>query len=325
MRNYQLYHLGKGISQAVNEAEIPALLQADNGLLWIDILQPKEDDFSWLADTFHLHPLAIEDMQNQRQRGKVDRYENYYFFVQRAIDYHAESHSITSQQLNIIIGTRFIITVQNDNIAAMPEVHKRWQQTRLADENSSHLFYLISDMVVDSYFPIIDQIGELIDDMDEAVLLNPSPESLGNIFTLRRALLEIRKILGPMRDAYNELIREEESEPLFLVGQTRLYINDVYDHILRLTDFVDTYREMLSGTLEAYQSSQSNRLNANMQRLTVGATVLATATLITGFFGMNLSGLGINSHWPYASLVVCLILLIITAIEIWLFRRIKWL
>ena len=246
MRNYQLYHLGKGISQAVNEDEIPSLLLADDGLIWIDVLQPDVGDFIWLEKTFQLHPLVIEDMQNQRQRCKLDRYSNYYFFVQRAIEYNAEKHLVASQQLNIIIGERFLITLQNGSIAAMPEVHKRWQQTRIADENSSHLFYLVSDMLVDSYFPIVDQIGELIDDMDEAVLKLPSPESLGTIFSLRKALLEIRKILGPMRDAYNELIREEESEPLFLVGQTRVYINDVYDHILRLTDFVDTYRDMLS-------------------------------------------------------------------------------
>ena len=325
MRAIQLYHLRDGVSDSVTAEQVPKILQDADGLLWVDIESPTPADIAWLADIFLLHPLVQEDMQNQRQRCKLDPYDDYYFFVLRAIDYSADNHDISSQQLSIVLGSRFLITVHQDAITAMQVIHKRWQQTRVAIRTTSYLFYLVSDIVVDSYFPIVDQIGERIDDLDERIMQTPSQQVLREVFGLRRALLEIRKILGPMRDAYNELIREEENTPIVLVEPTRVYLNDVYDHVLRMTDFVDTYRDMLSGTLDAYQSSQSNQLNANMQRLTVAATVLATATLITGFYGMNLRGLMINSPWRYGGLSVLLVLLVITLLEIWLFRRIKWL
>jgi magnesium transporter len=133
----------------------------------------------------------------------------------------------------------------------------------------------------------------------------------------------MRKLLGPLRDALNELLATENDSTLGL-EHTRAYFSDVFDHVLRLTDFVDTYRDMLSGSLEAYQSSLANRLNENMQRLTVAATVLATATVITGFFGMNLRGLLINSPWAYGGHLVVGGLVVITLVEIWLFHRKRW-
>lgn len=130
-----------------------------------------------------------------------------------------------------------------------------------------------------------------------------------------------------MRDAFNELIREEEDGGIFGSGrQTRAYFMDVFDHILRITDFIDTYRDMLSGSLDAFQSSLANRLNENMQRLTVVTTVLATATVITGFYGMNVRGLGVNNlDYPYSGFILLIVLVVVTLIELWIFRRKGWL
>ena len=302
---------------------VPALAQRD-AVLWVDLQNPEESELNWLQQTFNFHPLALEDVRNQRQRAKVDRYTGYYFFVMRAIHHHPRAHRVDSTQVNLFIGLNYLVTVHREPIAALDDARARWEESRLPAEATSYLFYLVTDAVVDSYFPVIDAIGDLIDDLDKELLSKPTRATIGIIFDLRRSLLTIRKILAPQRDAFNELIRSEEGGKIFHLEQTRVYFSDVYDHILRQTDFVDTYRDMLSGSMDAYQSSLSNKLNENMQRLTVAATVLATSTVITGFFGMNLQGMGINSPWPYGGLLTLIILVVITVIEIWIFYRMKW-
>jgi magnesium transporter len=227
--------------------------------------------------------------------------------------------------LDTFIGPNYLVTIHQGHLPELVQVRRRWEQMRLPRESTAYLFYLISDVVVDDYFPVVDEIGDRIDDLDKRLFESMEPSSLQEIFVLRKSLLSIRKIIAPLRDAFNELIRSEEGGTIFPIVQTRAYFNDVYDHILRLLDFVDTNRDMLSGSLDAYQSSQSNRLNENMQRLTVIATVLATATVVTGYFGMNLHGTGINSSWAYGGHVVLVVVLVLAVLEIWLFRRKGWL
>lgn len=304
--------------------EVVDRLRDMSALIWIDICGSDERDRNWLSDTFHFHPLALEDVRNQQQRAKVDRYDDYYFTVLRSATYDSKSKDIDSIQVDLFIGRNYLVTVHQAPQPAIDEVRRRWEQSRLPHEAIAYLFYLVSDVIIDQYFPILDTIGDEIDELDAALFTDPTTQTLSEIFRLRRSLLALRKTLGPLRDAFNELIRSEEGGTIFQIEHTRAYFNDVYDHILRLTDFVDTYRDMLSGSLDAYQSAQSNRLNMNMQRLTVAATVLATSTVITGFYGMNLRGLLINADWRYGGHLVLGVLFVVTAIEIWLFRRKGW-
>ncbi|HEX2948684.1 MAG TPA: magnesium/cobalt transporter CorA [Armatimonadota bacterium] len=325
MIHCEWYQAKTGKTATIDFSQVPSLLPQSDMLLWVDCEHPDDDELSQLASTFSFHPLSMEDVRNQHQRSKVDKYDDYYFFVLRSIDYYPRSHRVDSVQLDLFIGRNYLVSIHADTIPAIAQAHRRWEQAHFPSEAVSYLFYLISDVVIDSYFPIIDSIGEIIDEIDSAILESPTRHTLRNVFTLRKSLLNIRKILAPTRDAFNELIRSEEGGMIFPLQQTRAYFSDVYDHILRLTDFVDTYRDMLSGTLDAYQSSLSNKLNENMQRLTVAATVLASSTVITGFFGMNVRGMMIQSPWRYGGLLVLIILIVTTLIEIWLFRRKGWL
>lgn len=320
----EVYRTDTGMMESVEPAEVATQRAQSNTLLWVDVEKPTESELSWLAETFHLHPLAMEDVRNPRQRSKVDRYDEQFFFVMRAIHYHGRSHRIDSVQLDTFIGTNYLLTVHQTPLPPLISVHKRWQEAHAPGRSIPFLFYMIADAVVDSYFPVVDALGECIDTIDSTVFANPDTRALQEIFLLRRSLLTIRKLLGPLRDALNELMRAED-EAIISVRDAMMYLTDVFDHVLRLTDFVDTYRDMLSGSLEAYQSSLANKLNTNMQRLTVAATVLATSTVITGFFGMNLQGLLINSNWRYGGLAVLLFLLVITAVEIYIFHRKRWL
>jgi len=318
------YEIATGRAAHIPYEQVPENLHREGVLLWIDLQQPDENELSWLCDTFHFHPLAMDDIQKHRQRAKIDRYDGYYFFVAHSIAYDKDALEVAANEIDLFIGQDYLVSIQESPFVSIGEVHRRLDDAHLTVESTPFLAYLIIDAVVDYYFPIIDDMGDLIDELDTVIITQPDREALQKIFRLRRALLLIRKQIGPLRDALNELIREEESEQLIPHDHARVYFTDVFDHVLRLTDFVDTYRDMLSGSIDAYQSSLSNVLNINIQRLTVAATVLATATLITGFFGMDVYGAFINSRWIYGGWIILGALAIITVVEIWYFRRKGW-
>lgn len=283
MLSCERYNAPTGQIESVNPGSLPSLAADRVSLFWVDLTHPSVEELAWLETTFAFHPLAMEDVRHQEQRAKVDGYPGYYFVILRTIHYHPRSHRIDSTQLSVFVGLNYLVTVHQSTNAAIEQARKRWAETRFPTEATSYLFYLLADVVVDCNFPVIDQIGDSIDVLDQQILSAPGKTTIETMFTYRRNLLTIRKILTPLRDVFNELIRSEEGGRIFAIEQTRAYFSDVYDHILRLVDFVDTYRDMLSGSFDAYQSSLANRLNENMQRLTVAATVLATSTVITGF------------------------------------------
>jgi magnesium transporter len=317
------YDPATGSFEPVAGEEAPDCLAHLDQVLWVDVEHAVEDDYTWLSQTFSLHPLALEDLRNQRQRPKVDEYDGYLFVTLRALERRRGNHRLESHEVDVILGAHFLITFHQAAIHAVTRLQQHLEQAKLPGQSAAFLFYRVLDAVVDGYFPIVDKIGDAIDDIDGEIFRHADAAQLQTIFSLRRNLLTIRRLLAPLRDALNELIRLDD-EQYFHNPHFRAYLLDVFDHVLRLTDFVDTFRDMLSGSLEAYQSSLSNRLNANMQRLTVVTTVLATATVITGFYGMNLFGLGINSHWGYSGHVLLLVLVVVTAVELWLFHRYKW-
>jgi magnesium transporter len=316
------YYPATGDIEQVEPDDVADLLAQPDVVLWVDLSHPEKDDLAWVAETFGLHPLAAEDLHNQRQRPKLDAYDNHLFVTVRAAHYHKVNHRLDTHELDLILGRNYLVTIHHFAIPSLEQVRQRWMHTHPTGVAAPYLFYLVVDGVVDGYFPIVDTIGDRIDALDTEIFSRASQKALQTIFTLRRSLLAMRKVLGPTRDMLNELLRTVEESP----GQAalRAYYVDVFDHVLRLMDFVDTYRDMLSGSLEAYQSTLANQLNTNMQRLTVGATVLATATVITGFFGMNLQGLLINSDWPYGGHALLVALVVVTVIELWLFRRKGW-
>ncbi|MEI7834126.1 MAG: magnesium/cobalt transporter CorA [bacterium] len=321
-----VYRPGEKQLARINQDAIPAALADQDALLWVELSAPEESELTWLAETFCFHQLAMEDVRNEAQRPKLDSYGSYNFFVLRRIVHLPKSHSIQSEQVDCFIGSNYLVVVHRAECPELEGVRTRWEQLPTHRRmNPSFLFYLVADAIVDAFFPIIDNIGDIIDEQDQLIFKNPDRRAFASIFRLRRGLLNIRRVLGPMRDAFNEYLRIDESEGPEPGEGVRMYLSDVYDHVLRLSDFVDTYRDMLSGSMEAYQSSISNKLNENMQHLTIGATVLTTTIAITGFYGMNLRGLGIASPLEYGSDIVVLVIILITLIELWLFKRAGWL
>lgn len=304
--------------------EIASCLSNNDSLVWVNLCTPTEDELKWLETAFHFHPLAMEDVRSKRERTKLDRYEGYYYFVLHAFSYREASHLVKMHKIDLFIGKQYLVSIESEKVACLDVMRERLTRTSFPDLTTSFLAYLFIDAIVDDLLPITDKIGNKIDQIDTSIVQRADRKILRPVFALRRSLLNIRKQMAPLRDAINELLRDENCAELCTLDQANAYYHDVYDHTLRILDLVDTYREMLLESIDAYQSSLSNTLNENMQRLTVLATVLASGAMITGYFGMNVHGAFINSANPYSGWYVLATLVVVTVVEIWLFHRKDW-
>ena len=252
---------------------------------WLDIADPKGEEMALAARELNLHPLAVEDAQHQHQRPKIDEYEDHYFIVVYALE-EPSPDVIVHRELSIFVKHNAIVTVHDGTIASLQMVEKRFREGKVA--TTGLLLHAILDTIVDSYFDILDSLGDRVE-LIESMVLEGDPRdaqtSIKELFKLKRDLLAIRKVIAPERDVAASLVRGDIRE-LRETGR-RAYFQDLYDHIVRVTDEVDTFRDLVSNVVDAHLAAQSNRLNEVMKVLTAIATVLLIMSVITGFFGQN--------------------------------------
>ena len=227
----------------------------------------RNEEIDLLREEFNFHPLAIEDATRHHERPKLDAYENYYFMVFYAIGYDTAQRRLSGQPIGLFIGANYIVSVHQGEITTIDETIKRWQANAAEfGQDAGALLYALLDAIVDDYFPVIDQLAERVEDIEEQIFERFSEDALQEVFGLKRDLLQVRRIVAPERDVLNVLIRREV--PIF-ERNSILYLQDVYDHIVRITDSIDTYRDLLSSALDAFLSVQSNRLNQIVKVLTI--------------------------------------------------------
>lgn len=260
---------------------VESLLAAGN-FFWLDLDNPTEDDFAILRDVFKFHPLAVEDSEQFDQRSKFDGYDGFVFIV----IYGAGSGEDGPVEVHCFYSDRFLVTVHRKACPVLSEIRGRSRKREGAMEQPSLLLYHVVDGLVDSFFPTLAAFDDRIDDLEDAIFLSAGDEQLEEIFQMKRHLVELRKILTPQRDAFASLMGGVAELP-GLAGQDERYFRDVYDHLIRISDLIDTYRDLLTGAMDVYLSTVSNRLNAVMKQLTIIATVFLPLTFITGFFGQN--------------------------------------
>jgi len=249
-------------------------------LAWFDIADPASPELDELARRFNLHELQIEDCRHRPQRPKTEEHDHYIFTVLKHIHDHAE---LEFDDVDLFLGPDFLISVRSADAAIMENV-----RTRAAQENVDRLdriFYMIIDQIVDGYQPVLDKLADEISEIEDVVLDRPNPETLSRIFSLKRKLVDFRRIAGGMREVVNALIRREKG---LLGDDLDPYFRDIYDHIIRSVDLIESYRDLLSGSLDIYLSAVANRTNEVMKVLTIWGTVALPLVIITGFFGMNL-------------------------------------
>jgi magnesium transporter len=257
-------------------------LLASESFFWIDLHQPTESDFAVLRDVFQFHPLALEDSEHFGQRAKLDDYDDYVFLVV----YGAVPDEDRLVEVHCFYSERFLITVHRDDAPAFTEVRRRYQKRKEALDHPPLLLYRIIDALVDSFFPILADFDDRIDELENQTFLHASDEQLQEIFAMKRLLVGMRKAVTPQRDMFASLMGGVAELP-GMTQEDERYFRDIYDHLIRISDLIDTYRDLLTSSMDVFLSTVSNRLNVVMKQLAVIATIFLPLTFITGFFGQN--------------------------------------
>jgi magnesium transporter len=283
-----------------------------------------------LGKCFGIHPLIIEDILNTNQRTKVDIFDDYIFIVFKMLTYNGGPKALNMEQVSLVFGENFVITFQEqgkkgDTFGPVRDRIKN-DKGKIRKMGADYLSYTLLDSVVDNYFTALENIGEEIEDIEEELVSNPTPRTLHGIHRLKKEMLLLRRSVWPLREIINELQREET--PL-IKQTTNIYLRDIYDHIITVIDTVETYRDTISGMLDVYLSSISNRMNEIMKVLTIYAVIFIPLTFIAGVYGMNFNT-GISPfnmpelNW-YFGYPFALGLMAVVGISMLIyFRRKKW-
>jgi magnesium transporter len=303
---------------------LESLARGDGQVLWIDLPDPTPETLGRIAALFHLHPLAVEDALHREQRPKAEEYEESLFITThaaRAEGDHGEDMAL--DELDIFYGPGFLITA---HAGAPPVIEEARRRIILAPHelrrSRGYLLYVILDVVVDSYFPVLDSLDGYIEDLEDTLFTAPSAQTLDRLFAAKRTLLHLRRVAAPQRDMLNLLMRHDTrliDEPL------RAYFRDIYDHLLHTTEQIDTHRDLLAGALDIYLSTVSNRLNEVVKVLTIITAVFASLAVISGIYGMNFERPFPPFDWPYGFWAALGIMAVGVVIMLALFRRMRWL
>jgi magnesium transporter len=288
---------------------------------WLDIADPQDRDLDLIADELHLHPLAIEDTRRRHERPKIDQYDTHYFIVAYALE-EPEPDVVADKEISIFLAPNVVVTVHEGELSARQAVEKRFREGRL--DTCGLLLHALLDTIVDQYFDIVDAFGDRIELLESLILderAQSATASVHELFRLKRDLLRIRQRVSPEREVLAVLVRGDIRE-LREEGR-RAYFQDVYDHILRVIDEIDTFREITSNVIDAHLASASNRLNEIVKVLTSVATILLVVTLVTSFFGMNFELIPFGSSGLFWGAMVAM--LVSTGALAVYFRRRGWL
>lgn len=299
------------------------LLAAPEGVIWVDMIGPTAADVAVLADVFHFHPLAIEDATHREQRPKVDEYEGYIFLTLHVPGQGpVTGGDVVLDEIDIFAGSGYVVTVHQRPIPALADALGRLRRAAPALRPfADYVLYSVVDACVDMYFPIIDELDDVLDGIEDRLLAAPTPETLHQLFGSKQALVHLRRVAAPLRDLFNTLTRRDLA---FLRPQILVYFIDVYDHLLRITDMIDTQRDLVTGAMDIYLSAVNNRLNENVSRLTVITAALALASFVTGLYGMNFARLYPHTGWPYGFWFALGLIGVLIGTMIWTFRRLRW-
>jgi magnesium transporter len=276
-----------------------------------------------LGNCFDIHPLVLEDIVNTNQRPKMEDFEKYIFFVLKMLYVDDKTNMIHSEQVSIILGRNFVISFQEAIGDVFDVVRERIRKGkgRIRKMSSDYLAHALIDAIVDNYYAILEKIGERVENIEQDVVSDPKPAILQNIYNLKREMIYLRKSVWPLREVINGLIREESK---LIIKETHIYLRDLYDHTIQVIDTIETYRDMISGMLDIYMSSVSNKMNEVMKVLTIFAAIFIPLTFIAGIYGMNFQNMP-ELGWQYGYFSILVIMLAVGITLLVFFKHKKWL
>jgi magnesium transporter len=287
--------------------QIRAALASGKGTLWVDIDMRKPEEVALLSDVFHFHPLAIEDSLNPESRVKIEEYAGFLILIVRTIAFLEKTqdpYDIETVNLTCFLGSNFLVTVHGEltsPVDATRVLLKR--KPELAEAGPARLMHAVVDEAVNAYFPILDQLDTFVDGLEERVFGSFDQTALREIFSVKRLVLTLRRHLAPERDVFSVLTNRPST---LMTVDTQIYFRDIFDHILRINDGLETYRELLSNTLDSYLTQVSNRLGSVTKTLSVVATISLPFVVVSGMWGMNVNGIPLShdSHGFWIMLLV---------------------
>lgn len=329
-----IYHFSKNEIRKLSVKELTLCLRQPDGVLWIDLEDPNEaEEETILVSLLDVHPLAIEDCQKGKDEEghlpKVEDFNEYLFVIFNPVERVAagEVHrtnrriEIRTTQLSSFLSKRVLVTHHYKPQRAIANtVQLLSKNPQALGKGPDFLFHIIIDDVVDNYSPILDSLDEAVDSMEEEVFRSPAQRTMVRILELKKNIMTIRRVAVYQREMLHRLSRGEF--PL-ITRDEMIYYRNVYDHLVRMTDLAESYRDIVTGLLDAYLSVTSNNLNQVMKVLTIISTIFLPLSVITGFFGMNFKYLP-GAEWEYGVLAAAVFMLLVGVGMLWVFRKNKW-
>lgn len=301
-----------------------AALQDTGGLLWVDLAaEPPETCQPLLRETFGFHPLAVDDALVEAHVPKLDDWGRYLYLVLHAVAFEEgpDGAYMDTLELDVFLGHNYLVTHHVQAIAGVDRVWSACQRDeRHLKRGAAYLLYKLADELVADYMPAVEEMDAVIDHIEDQVFSHPAPDVLEHLFTLKRALLHLRRIIMPQREVLNKLARDDYA---VIAAEYRMFFRDVYDHLVRLYDITESMRDLVSGALDTYLSVVNNRMNEIMKTLTIITTLFMPLSFLTGFFGMNFfqptTPLDIWTGLP--AFLVTLLILTLTPMGMYLWMR----
>jgi magnesium transporter len=286
-------------------------VRADAGTLWVDLDVSQPAQAALLGEVFHFHPLAIEDALNPVSRVKVDEYPDFMLVVARVVGFRESTpdpYDLDTANLSIFIGKRFVVTAHTEPLPVIEDLMKRMRANHdLLDRGPARLAYLALDAAVDAYFPVLDGIDEFVDELEQRVFGHFDEHLLHEIFQVKRLVISLRRYLAPQREVLGQLANRPSQ---LLPPEAQLYFRDVYDHMLRITDSLDSFRDLLSSTLDGYLTQVSNRLGKVSKSLALVGAMSVPFVVVAGVYGMNFERIPLSHHpWGFEIMVGIQVLL----------------
>lgn len=289
---------------------------------WIDIYGLAQVEvINEIGHQFNLHPLVLEDVLSPNQRPKLEDYGSYIFVVLKKLSWNQEKEDFDYEQISLILGENYVISFQERDTNLFSPIYERIQvpKGRVRLMGADYLFYVLIDIIIDNYFIVLEKVGEDIENIEDILIKNPDPETLQLIYKLKRSSIELRKSIWPIREIINKLQREQSN----LIGDDLLiYLRDIYDHIFRISDLLENYRDIIFGMLDMYLSSVSNKMNDIMKVLTMISTIFIPLSFLAGFYGMNF--IIYQSFQNDLFILVVIVMAIIAMLMLVFFKRKKW-
>jgi magnesium transporter len=288
------------ITEGVPAEQLPELLQDQSAVIWVDMEAPTEADEQVLLDVFRFHPLTVEDCRENRHYPKIEEFAGYIYFIVHGVRADASPDRFNTIELDGFLGSNYVITYHHDSFRSISNVKQLLRTSPVSCQRGpAFLLHQILDQVVDYYSPVLDDFDNRVDELEQEIfgLKQPNNQILAEIMDLKRSVLRLRRISTKQMDI---LLRMSRGEFVLIPNEMRPFYRDVYDHLVRVVDLSESYRDLISGSLEAYLSVVSNRMNEIMKVLTIFSAIMLPLTFIAGVYGMNFDNMPeLHSRYGY--------------------------